>query len=264
MATETYFPKLEERKLFWINDGKAQTVPGRKLLTDGENGNTFAVVSNIYKPTPHEEMLGVIEDVIKEVPEYGDPKRFLRTYNDGARMKATYIFEDVEVDVGGKDRLHPKIDLYNSYDLGWSRAMNFGAYRLVCKNGLTIGERVFAFRERHVTPFNREEVKNTILMAMEKFSDEKRIWNAWMDRKVLPAEYERVMETLPLTDRDVKLIGEEVEVSSDLVIDDLRTKTLTMWIFYNILAQYITHRIQSENRRYQLENAARRAFQTLR
>jgi hypothetical protein len=179
-------------------------------------------------------------------------------------MKASYIFEDVEVDVGPHDRLHPKIDFYNSYDLGWSRAMNFGAYRLVCKNGLTIGEKVFSMREKHVTLFNREEVKNNILMAMGKFSDEKRIWNDWTDRVVRPEEYNHVMETLPLTKTDLTAIGEEVEVSSDLILEDIRTKTLTMWLFYNILAQYITHRIQSENRRYQLENAARRAFRTLR
>jgi hypothetical protein len=175
-------------------------------------------------------------------------------------MRATYIFKDVVAKVNQHDVLHPQIEVFNSYDSGWSRKIFFGAYRLVCTNGLTIGERAFSYRTRHDTSFRQEDVKDTLIMAMERFSDQQRIWESWVNKITMPDQYDKVISALPLSNKDVEAIGKEVEISSGITMDAMKLKTLSVWMFFNIVCQYVTHSVNSHLKRAAIEGAMRRAF----
>ena len=77
---------------------------------------------------------------------------------------------------------------------------------------------------------------------------------------MMPKDYERVMKSLPLSKKDEEAIGKIVETSSEITIADIRLKTLSVWIFFNILCQYITHHVDSHLKKEHLERAMRRNF----
>jgi hypothetical protein len=244
-------------------------IDGYKAIVDPDRDLVFGVVSADYILTPHEQMLETIQKVVKDMPEFGAPTETINLYDNGAKMRATYVFKEVEATIKGRrwgmpsgkpDKLRPQIEVFNSYDSGWSRRIFFGAYRLICKNGLTIGEKVFAYRTRHDTIFDETSVKETLMMAMNGFSEQQRIWEQWVDRLTMPNEYERVMMALPLANKDIEAIGEQVEVSSGARLSDIKVKTLSVWLFFNILCQYITHEMKSHLKRAAVESAMRRSF----
>ena len=253
------FPELVEKPIYYL-DNRLRKVETHKLLMDKNTGNKFAVASKMYKPTLHEDMLEVIDDVLYHAPEYGKVEKDIVLYDDGGKMEAKYRFPEIKVDIGDGDMVNPQISVLNSYDLGWARSILFGAFRLVCSNGLVIGRKLFEYKQKHSTPFDRQEVKNTLIMSMEQFSDQTQIWKRWVDEIVTFEKYEEVIEKLPLAQKDVVAIGNEVEISSNIMIDDIKTRTLTMMLFFNILCQYTTHRVQSHMKRINIENGMRKVF----
>lgn len=253
------YPKVISKPIYYL-DGRPKKVETHKLLIDEDTGYNFAVVSNRYSITPHEEMLEVIEDVLFHSPEYGRVEKEISLYDNGGKLEAKYRFPEIKIDIGGGDMVNPQISVLNSYDLGWARSILFGAFRLICSNGLVIGKRIFEYKQKHSAPFNRQEVKNTLIIAMEGLSDQAEIWKRWVDKLVTIKEYETIMESLPLAQKDVIAIGQEVEIGSNIMLDNIKTRTLTMMLFFNILCQYTTHKVQSHIKRVNIENAMRKSF----
>ena len=117
------------------------------------------------------------------------------------------------------------------------------------------------YRRKHTKlDVENEEMKRILMGSMEKFSEQTSIWKTWVDRVTQVEDYERVIAGLGLGKRATEEIGTLVEASSDITIDAIRTKTLTYWLFFNILSQYITHRITSENRRIHAQDQMRKYF----
>lgn len=255
------FPAVKQQPVYLTRLNRPDSkIDGYKAIVNPDTGNIFGVVSEDYILTPHEQMLETINDVVVKMPEYGKPSENIKLYDNGAKMRATYVFDEVEITVGKSDRLHPQFEVFNSYDSGWARKIFFGAFRLVCTNGLMIGEKVFSYRTRHDTTFNKESVKGSIIMAMEQLSEQKKIWETWVDKITMPQQYEEVMNALPLANKDVEAIGKEVEISSGISLDAMKLNTLSVWMFFNILCQYITHRMESHLKKAAVESAMRRAF----
>ena len=175
-------------------------------------------------------------------------------------MRANLVFPDVEVEINRGDKVNFQIEALNSYDGGWSRQIFDGAFRQICTNGLTIGNKELAYRQKHSSSFNKQDVKELLIVSLEKFSEQQKIWESWVDRVTTPKEYENVISQLGLSQKDEEAIGKEIEVSSNLVISDIQTKSLSYWLFFNILCQYLTHRISSHLKRVQIENVMRRVF----
>lgn len=259
------FPKVAEQRIYRSQINRSNTlVDGYKALVNPETEDVFGIVSEDYQLTRHEEMLDVVDRAILEIPEFGTPVKNIHLYDNGGKLRAQYVFKDVDgvIQTGARtgDKLHPQIEVFNSYDLGWSRRISFGAYRLVCTNGLVIGEKILQYQTNHRAIFDEEAVKFTIMAAMDKFSDQQGIWQKWVDKVTTPEDYIEVMEALPLANKDVDAIGKVVETSSDLRIQDIRLKTLSYWLFFNILCQYVTHHVESHLKRVNIEAAMRRQF----
>ena len=252
-----YFPNPIKRDIF---DFHARPIEGYQEILDANNGNTFKVLSDRYSITRHEEMLEIVEEAITASPEYGKPVKEIQTFDGGAKMRSSYIFSEVEITIGDSDKLNPRIDIFNSYDGGWSRKIFFGAFRLICSNGLVVGEKSLEYRTKHVVELDKEDVIKQIRFGMERLSEQKQIWNRWVDEVVLPVQYEIVMEQLPIGKRGMEELHQTVEVSSQLTLDDIKTRSLSLWMFYNILCQYATHKSTSHLRRVQIETAIQSAF----
>lgn len=247
-----------------------KTVPGRKAIYNPETEEVFAICSDQYKLIKHEECMEQIEEVIARHPEYGNFERKIKLSNEGGRLRVTYRFPEVEVTVGQKDKINPTIEVFNSYDLSWRFQELFGAFRIICTNGLTVGEKLFHHKKRHMPDLDIEKVNKDLEIGMVALSDQAKIWEGWADRVIDIAAAEKAIKKLDLNKKETNLLEEEKEVASGLSIGDWKLFTehgyadqmaapMTLWIFYNIFTQFITHRVNM-NRRVMLEDRVRKIF----
>jgi len=252
------FPGVESHPIL-TDDG----IPceGYQAITDSGTGHVYTIASDIYHITRHESLLVTVEEAIAENPEFGNFERSISFTNEGARMRAKYRFPDIEFPISGNDLVNPTIEVYNSYDLSWSKKILFGAFRLICSNGLIIGKTFMNYRRKHsFLDYDNQEVKTLLMNGMEVFSEQTQIWKSWVDKVTTPDQYERVMEGMDMSKKQVEEIEQEVEVSSNIMLEEVKQRSLSYWMFFNILSQYITHRVASQNRRVSLENRMRRFF----
>lgn len=232
---------------------------GYQALVDEENGRLFSIVSESFRVVQHRDLLDQVYSSVYRHPEYGSPESRVMLYNGGARMKATLTFPEVQVPIGDNgDLINPQITIRNGYDGNWALSILFGAFRLVCSNGLVIGEKALQYRKEHVHDVGEIWRMDSLSVAMDQFSRVKDIWKGWADTILTQDQAKEKVGRMQFTPNEEKDLLQEVEVSSGESLDDPKMKVITAWILFNLVCQYATHRVQSEQRRMQIESRARR------
>ena len=161
---DTLFPVRED-----IIYGKAGGDPsGWKFIVREDTEEILSVVTDKYKMVSNKDVVGTAEPVLKEI---GAKLTECETFANGARTSWTWKIPDVKVNIGGskakKDWVHPTITLKNSYDGSVGLHILAGAFRLVCSNGLIIGNTISNKVNKH-SIYNihldniEESVKNTV------------------------------------------------------------------------------------------------------
>lgn len=251
------YPKVVERRVA-VGDtiGQLKLARSYKALVEPDTGAIYGIMSDRYKLIKHEEVIEAVQEAFKANTEYGVPTENITFLKDGARMRTKYTFPEISVNVGNDSGLHPSVEILNSYDGGWRLNVLFGAFRLVCSNGLVIGEKVLHERRLHVGEIDPMYIKEVLNQGMETFSIQKGIWDTWVDRNIEENEKQKLIDELGFSDKQKENLMEEIEVASG---ETLRNAT-TLWIVYNIVMQYITHKIKSQMRQVDLMQKARRVF----
>ena len=253
------FPQVKEEIVSWGRQTRIHC-PNYKAIVNPKTGNTYSIVSNNYQLVKHEEGIATIEEVLLDVPEFNDNELKINLINNGAKMQAKWRFPQIEYNIGTDDLVNPTIELKNSYDTSWQFEVRFGAYRLVCSNGLVIGKQFFYYVKRHTQSLAQKKVKQILIQGLENFSDQIGLWKRWADKNTTSTEYEHVINNLPLSNKDRKAIEKEVEKQSEVILPNQKILTLSKWAFYNIITTYITHRVNSQIKRANLETALRKIF----
>lgn len=248
MDNTAYLPTVTTDKV-WLSNGTQAT--DYMSLLDAETGYLFGIVSKHYRVLQHQDAMDRVEDVISRHPEYGRWEREVQTWNNGGKMKVVYSFPEVMVSVGKEDLIHPTINMYNSHDGTWSFRVLFGAFRLICTNGLVIGDKVLDYKKSHIN--NVEQIFTMDLLgdAMDGFSNQRLIWETWVDRIIDTPEAKAKVEDLGFTETETRDLQEDVEISSGESLENVRV--ISLWVLYNLVCQYLTHRVRSEQRRLAIE-----------
>jgi len=259
------FPRVEEKPLHYtVNEygiNKTIKVDGSRALINPDTGNMYSIVSDRYQTIPYRDSLEMVEDAIQNNSEFGTFERTVDFMQGGGRMLAKYRFTDHLIPIGDdNDLVNPEIYVRRSYDTTWGFVLLFGAFRWVCSNGLVVGEKVLNYKHKHTTGLNQNSLLEDLKGSMDKFAVQADIWRTWLDRMTTPNDYERVMGTLEFGKNHTEAIEREVEVSSNVTMEDVRTKTLSYWLFFNVLSQYITHKVESPVRREYFFDRMRSAF----
>jgi hypothetical protein len=175
-------------------------------------------------------------------------------------MSLRVRFPDAIDEVGTGDFVAPSLHVFNSYDTSWPAVVVFGAFRLVCSNGAVVGRRFGSYRKKHLGEFDAQELRGHLDNAIDLFQDELGIWRQWQDIAATPDDYESMVGSLGFGQRAESRLGDLVEIDSNLTIEDMRLRTLSKWNLFNLVTQFISHEVQSENRRIQLETRLRDAI----
>jgi len=157
------FPKVSEVPVSW-GEINLQRADKYKAIVNPESGKVYSIVSKDYKLLRHEDAVQRIESTINENLELGKHKTDTEFYNDGARMQRIYRFYEIPVEIKPGDTINPELQLFNSYDTSWPFIVILGAYRVVCSNGLVVGEKYLHLRKRHVSILTRWTSKSRWLL----------------------------------------------------------------------------------------------------
>ena len=115
-----------------------------KMIVRDNTNIPISVMSKDYRLISNRELL---EAALPLIDQYGGVIPAPNNKADievnrvfgNARSQFAFDFPEREVKVGN-DIIHPRITLMNSYDGTKRVGFRYGAYRLVCSNGLTIGK----------------------------------------------------------------------------------------------------------------------------
>jgi hypothetical protein len=173
-------------------------------------------------------------------------------------MRRTYRFLEIGAEVSKGDFVCPELHLSNSYDCEWPFVIMLGALRVVCTNGLVVGEKLLYLRKRHVYQLGQINVREEVSTALKRFRLQVREWKGWTEKKLTPMAYTKALQTMKF---GIKA-REEVEsgVSREAEgMDPDGFPILSVWRFYNVLTWYITHNSVSLNHQVEMENRLRAA-----
>ena len=182
MTSRTGFPKVSLKEVGYYDEELAAFIPdeSRKAVINTETKKIYNIFTNNYRLVKHEDLLNDLDKVVNNFPEYGKPTLGINLDREGGFMEAKYTFKDVLHKVTGAegDGFHPVIHAFNSYD-GWTKQkIFFGAFRLVCKNGMIIGDKVFSYNKLHLKS-NAEPDYSELASGFKVLSDQADMWKQW-------------------------------------------------------------------------------------
>jgi hypothetical protein len=259
------FPNVVLEPLWYgRRPSSANRIPDRFAIVDQNTGSAFNVCTSAYQPVLHEEVIHLVEEAANKLPEFGKPTISVQLLSDGGKLRVEAKFAEVLFDINPKvhDLVNPTIDVFSSYDLGWKYSGAFGAFRLVCSNGLKVGQTFDSFKKRHLVSLDPNELSATITNGMNKFSEQTGLWREWAEEKMLPNQYEELWAELPFSQPEREKIEALPEASTSLILPTaLKSGELNRWMFYSVATQYATHEIKSELRRIEIQPAITKAFE---
>ena len=230
-----------------------------KAIVNTEIGKVYSIVSKDYKLIRHEDAARRIESAIDENCKLGKYITSTKFYNHGGRMCRTYRFYKKSVEIKKGDTVNPQLHLFNSYDITWPFILLIGAFRFVCANGLVVGDKYLYLRKRHVYHFDQMDIEEQVATALKRFNLQTNQWKKWTEIKLNEKIYANVMKTM----RFGKKAMEEIEnrtAQEAKGFTDNGFPVMNIWVLYNILTWYITHRAVSLNHRVEMERRLRSAI----
>jgi len=252
---ELFFPEVCETPVSWgaLNLQRAKKF---KAIVNPETGKVFSIVSNDYKLIRHEEAVHHIENTLNKHPGLNYYKVKTEFYNEGARMRRRYCFHEILVKIGPGDAVNPELQLFNSYDTTWPFVVILGAFRIICVNGLVVGEKFLHLRKRHIQNFDRIDVKEQVSTALKRFNLQTKQWKRWAELRLTEKTHTKVMKAMEFGKKATAEIKNRAAQEAEGFTDN-GFPIMSLWIFFNILTWYITHHAVSLNHRVEMERKLR-------
>jgi tetratricopeptide (TPR) repeat protein len=260
---EISFPEIVEQPVMWGYYRDLHQANKYKAIVNFDTGKLFSIVSNDYRLIRHEEAIEQIEKAIYEFPDLGRYETFTEFYNDMGRMRRTYRFPEVSVEISSRDTVHLEMHLFNSYDTVWMFIVLLGAFRLICKNGLVVGKKFLHLRKRHVYELDQINLQEEVSTALTRFELQTRQWEFWAHRQLTEKVYKKVIKAMKFGKKAMEEIEGRIYQEAD-GFDDNHVPIMSAWIFFNVLTWYITYKAVSLNHRVELEKRLRAAMMHLR
>jgi len=250
---DVYFPRPMLEPL-WYGRRPNHRVPETKALIDANNGHVFSIVSDQYKVVNYEDLVVMVSDITKGITDYGQIKLVPTTFKDGAKFKLQLQFPEAQKSIRKLDNIMPKIDVLSSIDLSRSLTGRFGAFRLICTNGMGVWEMFKAFARKHLVSLVLRDLQTTIQEGLMGFQNQVLEWRKWSNTMVPLEVYNDVWQHLPFSAHEKEKIEVLPEVSTKLTLKSaMEQKALTVWDMNAALTQFSTHEIRSDVRKLDIE-----------
>jgi len=195
----------------------------------------LGVVSRDYKMVTHQEAAKTAYEAMKGFGKFSTLRHHLT--QGGARVyiefKAEKQYNIGKIFDGKDDIVNPMFVLNNSYDGTKQCGFEFAVYRLVCKNGLRVPQKVFISLHKHTQDLNLTSTMAHLKQLTQDFETKTLpLWKTWNTRAVkVDSLVDSLVEKEYVTNRTVKRLREANQFE----------KNKTAWDVYNTFTAYYTH-----------------------
>ena len=109
---------------------------GYKFIMREDTDDILSCMTKEYKLVSNSEVWEAANPILSEM---GAVLTEENIFSNGARTSWTWKIPDVKVKITRGDELNPQITIRNSYDGSFQLGILSGAFRLLCSNGLILG-----------------------------------------------------------------------------------------------------------------------------
>lgn len=215
------FPELAENSMF--NE--------KSVVISSEHDKLFGVHSSKQFIIKHLEALQVVNDSVSNMFN-AEPEIQVTSVKDGAKIMAKVSLDAFnEITLAGNDTSKIQLILSNNYAKPSDFKLKLGAYRLVCSNGMVVGNTVAGFNSRQLLDegFNETSLQSKVARMIDEAKFLYDLWSEWSGISLTHDD------TLQLFDKKF----------SQTKLEEILNQTLfprSMWDVYNDFTAYSTHR----------------------
>ena len=215
---------------------------GFKAVINENTNSVIGVATHKYHTIPNADVQKFFDEQIisyfpKKVAESISVQVFL-PHNGGKYIKKYQINgEEYKVEIKENDFVSPTISTYNSYDSSLAMGFDIGAYRLVCSNGMMIGQNFGSKKMRHYVTCSPEVFQKDLADAMIKYLEITSKWKQWVNIPMTMSDATKYLEK--------EIVSEKK--SNEIIAQFEREQEKTMWGFFNSITWVISHQTTARN-----------------
>lgn len=230
-----------------------ELVPLKKLTGKHSNGlqavlrsdtdQVIAVHGRDYRLVRNDEVFPEVDALVDDLFDTANMTITDQITANSGKSLRTYRLPSHTVEPAKGDAVEMQVVVMNSYDGSSALRIHTGGLRLVCMNGMVLGDQASKFRAMHRSHFDHQAVIPRIRAATANFMAMEKEWALWTKRQVNEVEAEKVLVA--------------VAAGSEKLLDELRCLWkmdarqggANLWTLYNTVTYWSTHwGVKAENR----------------
>lgn len=217
-----------------------------------DTGLVIGVHSNQYKMVRNEDVFPKFEDILRKSSlDLSGMYTETHVVKGGGAVQKIYRFPAHQIEIARGDVVDMELRVRNSYDGSWSFGTILGGYRLICSNGMVIGESFMWENRKHTSGLDVDKYLNRLDYNVKIYMDHQEVWKHWAGKKVSESQVETLLkEELKLSDRFVKDIVQGF-------VHEAQSMGYTIWALFNALTYWSTHEKINKNSERALVNESR-------
>lgn len=230
-----------EKKAVQVCGG--QKIPNINAIIRKDTGQVLSTVSNRYQLFTHNEVVESFESAL-DISGNEFKNRRVDTFlpSNGAKMFRKYTFPDIRINIGKDyvtkkdDEVELTLELRNSYDGSLRIGFTYGAYRLVCSNGLVIGQLFSSLTKKHYQSLQLNDIVNEFQNCPDILKRQASLWESWKE--------------IPMTFNEASGIFENIyapKKTKDRILERFEIEEPTKYGLYQAVTWDITHNTKARN-----------------
>jgi len=214
---------------------------GYKFIVREDANQVLSCMTDEYKLVPNSQIVKAAEPILKQ---HKAKLREAVSLGDGQRTIWKWSLPNSLIEISKGDEMHPEVIIKNSYDGSLQVHILSGAFRLVCSNGMIIGNIIEKYNYKHnIGNVNLDNLEEVIVDVIEKTEEEGRQLPLLKDTKLKQSHIIKLIELFPST------------MSVFIARYMIANKPKTYWDLYNVATYINTHKMNRKyNTTHQLEN----------
>ena len=200
------------------------------------NGKNIAVVGIGYTVLQNDGIYREIEEAIyNSALDTTGMTRRINTSHNGARTIVTYEFPAHTIEVANGDDVMLTIRVLNSYDGSWRFMLFVGAVRLICENGMIIGEWFSEQLCKHTKNIDTDVAVEKLDHALEVYTQNADLWVHYPSSAVSDLEATNILTSLAGGSKTLLELLQQTHVK---YVDEMGKN---LWALFNTLTDWSTH-----------------------
>ena len=234
------FVRMEERPLHFETSIGAMIgydqVTKHKAIVNPETEQIVSVVGSGYQLVQNADVFPQFEEAIRlSGLDSNGMERNISTSHGGGRTVVSYTFPEHKVQVKEDDYVDLKLTILNSYDTSWRFRVLGGAFRLLCANGMIVGDTFLEYSGKHTASLDTERAIANLDNSLQGFLATADLWKQYPKVKVNEVQVASVFDTLA---KGSKAMLKYLDECHKMYVDELGPN---LWALFNTLTEWSSH-----------------------